>query len=80
MESLLNINSLSVHYGKGEEKVRAVQSVDFTIAHGEIFGLVGESGSGKSTIGKSIVGLVTPEEGSVITYDGHSITQLTHHR
>ena len=47
MESLLNINSLSVQYGKGEEKVHAVQSVDFHIAHGEIFGLVGESGSGK---------------------------------
>ena len=76
MESLLNISSLSVQYGKGEDKVHAVQSVDFTIAHGEIFGLVGESGSGKSTIGKSIVGLVTPEKGSVITYEDRDLTRL----
>ena len=76
MESLLNIHSLSVHYGKGEEMVRAVQSVDFHIAEGEIFGLVGESGSGKSTIGRAIVGLVKPEEGSVMTYQNRDLIDL----
>ena len=79
MESLLNISSLSVQYGKGEDKVHAVQSVDF-IAHGEIFGLVGESGSGKSTIGKSIVGLVDTEKGSVITYKGSLMPNSTQSR
>jgi ABC-type oligopeptide transport system ATPase subunit len=77
MKSLLSIKSLRVHYAKGTEIVQAVQSVDFYINEGEIFGLVGESGSGKSTIGKSIVGLVAPEQGSIIQYRGNDLTGLT---
>lgn len=49
--------------------IRAVDGVDFEMREGETLGLVGESGCGKSTIGKQIVGLENPTEGSVI-YDG----------
>ena len=45
--------------------LHAVSDVSFTIREGEVYSLVGESGSGKSTIGKMIVGLLTPTRGSV---------------
>ncbi len=45
--------------------LHAVSDVSFEIEEKSIYALVGESGSGKSTIGKIIVGLLPPSEGSV---------------
>lgn len=46
--------------------VKAVDGVDLDIYRGEIIGLVGESGCGKTTLGKSILQLVKPNEGEII--------------
>ncbi len=43
----------------------AVSDVDFEVAPQTTYGLVGESGSGKSTIGRMLVGLLTPSSGTV---------------
>ncbi|MDD9721109.1 ATP-binding cassette domain-containing protein [Sulfitobacter sp. PR48] len=43
----------------------AVSDVSFDIEERSVYALVGESGSGKSTIGKILVGLLPPTEGSV---------------
>ncbi|MEJ8562578.1 ATP-binding cassette domain-containing protein [Yoonia sp. GPGPB17] len=43
----------------------AVSDVDFDVAERSTYGLVGESGSGKSTIGRMLVGLLTPSDGTV---------------
>lgn len=43
----------------------AVSDVSFEIEEKTVYSLVGESGSGKSTIGKMLVGLLPPTEGSV---------------
>lgn len=52
--------------------VKAVDDVSFSIKRGTTFALVGESGSGKSTIGKSLIRLYDPTEGSILL-DGTEI-------
>lgn len=55
--------------------VRAVDGVSFSIRRGETLGLVGESGSGKTTIGRTIVRITSPLEGSV-RMDGEDLLAL----
>lgn len=53
---------------------KAVNGVDFAIKKGESVGLVGESGSGKTTVGRCVVKLYEPTEGSVeFNIDGQMI-------
>lgn len=56
----------------GRQTVSAVTDVDLLVNRGEILGLVGESGSGKSTIGRLLVGLLTPTRGEVL-FDNQSL-------
>jgi peptide/nickel transport system ATP-binding protein len=71
-EPLLSVRGLSKHFGA----VRAVESVSFDVARGEVVGLVGESGSGKTTIGRSILRLTEPTSGDVI-FDGKNLPKLS---
>jgi ABC-2 type transport system ATP-binding protein len=51
---------------KRYDEIVAVKNVSLTIEQGEIFGLLGPNGSGKSTTLKMLLGLVQPEEGTVM--------------
>ncbi len=52
--------------------IKAVDGVSFSIEKGKTLGLVGESGCGKSTIGRQLVGLEKPTEGT-ISYRGKDL-------
>ncbi len=47
------------------DRVVAAEDISFTIAAGECVALVGESGSGKTTIARCVVGLHTPDTGTI---------------
>jgi peptide/nickel transport system ATP-binding protein len=55
--------------------IKAVDDVTFDIRRGETLGLVGESGCGKSTVGRAILRLYEPTDGT-IRFDGQDISHL----
>lgn len=55
--------------------VKAVDNVDLEIEDGRTVGLVGESGCGKTTLGKTIIKLTDPTEGSIF-FRGNDITSF----
>ena len=81
---LLEVRNLKKHFDTSAEKspfvqkqkVKAVDDVSFTLAEGETLGLVGESGCGKSTVGRTLLKLYDPTEGSIF-FEGEEITNLS---
>lgn len=69
---LLKIEHLSKVYGKGENKVTALDDVSLTIEKGEFTAIIGASGSGKSTLLHMIGGVDVPTSGKVYL-DGQDV-------
>ena len=79
-EPLIEIKSLKKYFdvtdkGHKHRKLKAVDGVSFSINEGETLGLVGESGYGKTTVGRTMLRLYEPTEGSVL-YRGQDITSV----
>ncbi|MBN2164099.1 MAG: ABC transporter ATP-binding protein [Pontiellaceae bacterium] len=55
--NILDVKNLSLHFGRDDAVVKAVDGVSFTVGRGETVALVGESGSGKSMSALSITKL-----------------------
>lgn len=62
---ILKVENLTKTYGKGDNEVRAVDNISFSIEKGEFVAIVGSSGSGKSTLLHLIGGVDRPTSGKV---------------
>ncbi|KAA8666970.1 ABC transporter ATP-binding protein [Clostridium sp. HV4-5-A1G] len=62
---VLETKSLKKYYGRGENLVKAVDDISFTVQEGEFIVIVGTSGSGKSTLLHMMGGLDRPTSGNV---------------
>ncbi|WP_314647928.1 ABC transporter ATP-binding protein [uncultured Microbacterium sp.] len=60
--------------GRRAHRVAAVAGVDLALRRGEILAVVGESGSGKSTLARMLVGLDSPDAGT-LTYRDQDVTR-----
>jgi oligopeptide/dipeptide ABC transporter ATP-binding protein len=80
MSTLLAVENLRTGFDTREGFLRAVDGVDFEIAHGGTLGVVGESGSGKSVTALSVMRLIDRPgriaEGSRILFEGRDLAVL----
>ncbi|MDW0110711.1 ABC transporter ATP-binding protein [Sporosarcina aquimarina] len=81
-ETLLEVRNLKMHFPvkagiiqRTVGHVKAVDDISFTVKKGETLGIVGESGCGKSTMGRTLIRLYEPTDGSVL-FGGTDITKL----
>ena len=62
---ILRVENLTKVYGKGENEVRALDGVSFSVEKGAFVAVIGPSGSGKSTLLHILGGVDTPTSGKV---------------
>ena len=71
---ILKVENLTKVYGKGENEVRALNGVSFSVEKGDFVAIIGPSGSGKSTLLHTLGGVDRPTGGKVLVngQDGYS--------
>ena len=62
---ILKVEHLSKIYGQGENEVRALDDVSFSVEKGQFVAIIGPSGSGKSTLLHILGGVDRPTSGKV---------------
>ena len=63
---ILKVENLTKVYGKGENEVRALDNVSFSVEKGDLIAIIGPSGSGKSTLLHILGGVDRPTSGRVL--------------
>ncbi|UTZ39308.1 ABC transporter ATP-binding protein [Vibrio campbellii] len=72
-ETLLAIRNLTYSY---DDEKNALEDVSFDVKRGEFISVLGKNGSGKSTITKLVMGVIEPDQGSMIL-NGQDLNELT---
>ena len=72
---ILRIENLNKIYGKGDNQVKAIDNVSFSVEKGQFVAIIGASGSGKSTLLHLIGGVDRPTSGKVFI-EGKDIYSL----
>lgn len=73
--NIVETKNLKKYYTLGENTVKALDGVDFTVSEQEFVAIIGKSGSGKSTLLHMLGGLDTPTKGEVIV-DGRRLAGM----
>ena len=68
---VISVKNLYKIYKVGDEKVRALDGVSFSIERGTFCSIVGTSGSGKSTLLNMLAGLEKPTKGEIVIAGEH---------
>ncbi len=71
MGDIIKVKHLFKLYRVGDDVVRALDGVDFSIQEGEFCAIVGTSGSGKSTLLNMLAGLEKPTKGEIVIAGQH---------
>ena len=75
--TFLSVKGLSAKYHSSKGPVYAVDDVDFQLEDGESMGIAGESACGKSTLGLSIIRMLSGgKTDGEIEFDGESILEM----
>ena len=71
MRAIIETKNLTKIFGRGKEKVVAVNNLSLKIPYKSITGLIGHNGAGKTTLISMLVGLILPTRGNgtVLGYD-----------
>ncbi len=75
--TFLVVKGLSAKYNSSKGPVYAVDDVDFELEDGKSIGIAGESACGKSTLGLSLIRMLSggKTEGEIL-FDGNSILEM----
>lgn len=76
MTPLIELKNVTKYFGRGRERVTAVDNIALAVNPGEIVCLVGESGCGKSTTGRMVAGLLPISEGQV-SFRGKDLARMS---
>ena len=76
-QTLLQIDGLAKSFGNGAQRQRVLREVGLDLRSGETLGLVGESGSGKTTLARCILGLLEPDQGSMLRFRSEPLAGTT---
>ena len=77
--TFISVENLTTHYNTSKGKVHALDGVSFSLRKGESIGIAGESACGKSTLGLSLIRMIS--NGKIVSgkiiFDGKSFLEIS---